>query len=296
MRSAPYLLLLLTSAQLVAPHRAFGQHGKLPWQPGDAPPAVAGLHLGAARATIDSLLGKPESVQTVNPGQQLLGYRTRGIALLCSDRDSLLVAYIASPEAGDIGGVRVGDSRDSVVARWGEPTGAQENLDVYQVGRWVIVVQFDPARGHVQLLGVGPAAEEETEEGPFDATADAHADIEHALNESRADRKLVLLDFGANWCLDCQVLEKLMEDSAVAAFLSTNFRVVHVDVGEFDRNLDISKAYGSPIDKGVPAVVVLSPSGDTVASTKDGSLESARSVTAQEILAYLQSWVEKARR
>src|SRR2546426_8240097 len=87
-------------------------------------------------------------------------------------------------------------------------------------------------------------------QGPYDKGADAHTDIQTALTEARADGKLVLLDFGANWCLDCIVLSHLFEDKTVHPFLDDNFHVVSIDVGNWDRNLDVSKQYGSPIDNG----------------------------------------------
>ncbi len=298
MIAAPRLLPLLAAARLVVPLSAFGQQGKLPWRPGDTPPAIVGLHLGAPRAMIDSVLGKPETVKTLSPGVQVLGYGTRGIALAYSEADSLAVAYLGSRGAGDIGGVRVGDSMASLVARWGDPTGVDGDISLYQVGAWAIIVRADSTHSRIELLGIARVAEEADADapGPYDATADARQDIEGALRESQADHKLVLLDFGANWCLDCLVLDRLFRDSTVAGFLRANFRVVRVDVGRFDRNLDISKRYGSPIENGVPAVVVLSPSGEVVASTKDGSLERARAVTAQQMLSFLQGWVSASRR
>lgn len=299
MREALRVLLVLAATRLVAAPAAVGQQqGRLPWRVGDAPPAVAGLGLGAARRTIDSVLGRPESVRALSPGVEVLRYGSRGIALVYSEVDSLAVAYLVTREAGDIGGTRVGDPRDSVVARWGDPTGVQDNIALYQVGRWAIVVWLDSTRSSVQVLGVARAAEESgaEAEGPYDSTANARQDIDAALRESRSDHKLVLLDFGANWCLDCLVLDRLLKDSTVAVYLGANFRVVHVDVGRFDRNLEISRAYGSPIEGGVPAVVVLSPTGDVVASTKDGSLASARSATAAQILRLLNSWVAAAHR
>jgi len=297
MRSAARLLALLAVARVVFPPAAAGQQGTLPWHPGDAPPAVARLKLGAPRATIDSVLGQPESVRTVGQGVQVLGYRSRGLALMYSDADSLAVIYLVTREAGDIGGIRVGDAKDSVVARWGNPSSVQDNVGLYQVSRWVIVVRID-SLSRVELLGLGRAAQESDAgaERPYDSTADAHRDIAAALRESHGDHKLVLLDFGANWCLDCLVLDRLFKDSTVAAYLAANFRVVHVDVGRFDRNLDVSKTYDSPIDGGVPAAVVLSPSGAVVATTKDGALESARSATAAQILRFLQRWVAAAHR
>ena len=295
MRTAPLILVLL-AAHFTIPAPALGQPGKLPWRVGDPPPAVAGLRLGVPRAVIDSVLGRPESVRSLGQGVVALGYRSKGISLMYSDADSLAVLYLVTREAGDIGGVRVGDPKDSVVARWGNPTSVQDNVGLFEVGRWVIVVRID-SLSRVEVLGIGRVARESAREaGPYDSTADAARDIAAALQASQNDHKLVLLDFGANWCLDCIVLDRLFQDPAVAAYLAANFRVVHVDVGRFDRNLEISKQYGSPIDSGVPAAVVLAPAGDVVATTKDGSLESARSMNAGQILHILQEWVARSRR
>lgn len=292
------VLLVLAGAPLVAPATVVAQRGALPWHAGDPPPAVASLRLGAPRAVIDSVLGRPQSVKKISPGVDLLAYPSRGIAVMYSDADSLAVLYLASREAGDIGGIRVGDARDSVVARWGDPAETEENVGLYAVGAWVILVRLDSSLSRVQVLGLGRLAEESdaAAKGPYDSTANARADIAAALQASQRDHKLVLVDFGANWCLDCLVLEQLFQDSTVAAYLSAHFQVVRVDVGRFDRNVDVNQAYGNPIEGGVPAVVVLSPAGDVVATTKDGSLESARSTTAQKVLRYLQSWVSAARR
>ncbi len=127
-------------------------------------------------------------------------------------------------------------------------------------------------------------------QGPYDKHADAHKDIQGALAQAQADGKLVLLDFGANWCLDCIVLSHLYEDQTVRPFLEDNFHVVNVDVGNWDRNLDVSLRYGSPIDGGIPALVILAGSGEVVASTKNGALADARTATARDVLDYLKRW------
>jgi protein disulfide-isomerase len=126
---------------------------------------------------------------------------------------------------------------------------------------------------------------------PYNETAIAQEDIERALANAQADGRLVLLDFGANWCPDCVVLSTLLEDPSVQPYLQDNFHVVKIDVGEWDKNLDISQHYGSPIDNGIPAVVVLAPNGDVIATTKDGALANARTATARDILGYLEMWV-----
>ena len=128
-------------------------------------------------------------------------------------------------------------------------------------------------------------------QGPYDKRADAHKDIQTALTQAQADGKLVLLDFGANWCLDCIVLSHLFEDKTVRPFLDDNFHVVSIDVGNWDRNLDVSQQYGTPIDNGIPAVVILAGTGDVIASTKNGALADARTASAREVLGFLKGWV-----
>lgn len=132
-------------------------------------------------------------------------------------------------------------------------------------------------------------------QGDYDPRRKPRVDIANALTQARQDKKLVLLDFGADWCLDCVVLSSLFRDRTVAPYLAQHFHVVKIDIGEWNRNLDVSKEYGDPIKKGVPAVVVLSPLGSTVASTANGALSTARNARASDVMKLLQSWVAKAR-
>ncbi len=126
---------------------------------------------------------------------------------------------------------------------------------------------------------------------PYDEHAVAQEDIANALAKAGKDGKLVLLDFGSNSCADCLVLSALLEEPAVKPFLEENFHLVKINVGNRDKNLDLSKQYGDPIKKGIPAMVVLAPNGEILASTKDGALAKAGTATAQDILALLKSWV-----
>lgn len=128
---------------------------------------------------------------------------------------------------------------------------------------------------------------------PYDEKAVPSNDIDAALRLAKGDGKLVLLDFGANWCPDCLVLATLFEDPSVKPYLDENFYVVHIDVGYWDKNLDTSQLYGNPIEKGIPAVVILDGEGNTLATTQDGTLANARTATAPEVLGYLKGWVAK---
>lgn len=84
---------------------------------------------------------------------------------------------------------------------------------------------------------------------PYSATADAKADVAHALAEAKAAHVPVLLIFGANWCEDCRALDKALKEGKNAELMKKEFRVVKVDVGNFDHNLDVAQAYGNPLKK-----------------------------------------------
>ena len=113
-------------------------------------------------------------------------------------------------------------------------------------------------------------------ERPYNPSADAKADIHAALTQAAAAKQPVLLIFGANWCEDCRALDQALHTGKNAELISSHFRVVKVDVGNFDHNLDIANAYGNPIKKGIPAAVIVSPDNQVLFATRAGELADAR--------------------
>jgi protein disulfide-isomerase len=51
---------------------------------------------------------------------------------------------------------------------------------------------------------------------------------------------------------------------------------VKVNVGHWDKNLDIAKSYGVPLEKGIPAVAILSSRNKVLYVTREGELANAR--------------------
>ena len=91
----------------------------------------------------------------------------------------------------------------------------------------------------------------------YSETSDASADIAAALVRARHEHKRILLDFGGNWCGDCQVLDIYYHQSPNAELLDKYFIVVHVNIGHMDKNVDVAKKYNVPITKGVPALAII---------------------------------------
>ena len=110
---------------------------------------------------------------------------------------------------------------------------------------------------------------------PYDETIDAKAEIRTALAEAQRAHVPVLVVFGANWCGDCKVLDLAFKSGSSAPLIAKNFRVVKVNVGRFDRNVDIAQSYGVPLQSGIPAVAILSEQGKVVYATREGELADA---------------------
>ena len=118
----------------------------------------------------------------------------------------------------------------------------------------------------------------------------ARADIAAALKTAAATHRRVLLDFGGNWCGDCQALNIYFHDDANRELLQKNFVLVDINIGHEDANLDIARQYGVPIDKGVPALAVLSPEGKLLYSQRNGEFEAMRRMESSAVTSFLVEW------
>ena len=121
----------------------------------------------------------------------------------------------------------------------------------------------------------------------YSETADAHADIAAAEVQAQGGHKRILLEFGGNWCGDCQVLNYYYEQSPNAELLNQHFVVVRIDIGHMDHNEDIAAKYNVPIKRGVPALAVLDAHGKLLYSEHEKEFEHA---SPQEITAFLNKW------
>jgi thiol-disulfide isomerase/thioredoxin len=112
----------------------------------------------------------------------------------------------------------------------------------------------------------------------------------HLLARAAKEKKRVLLDFGGNWCGDCQVLQIYFHDPANWNLLQQNYVLVPVNIGRYDENLDIAARYGVPVDKGVPALAVLDANGQLVYSQRNREFEAMRKVDPAAVTQFLLQW------
>lgn len=126
---------------------------------------------------------------------------------------------------------------------------------------------------------------------PYDEQANADRQVAAALHRAKASHKLLLIDFGGNWCPDCRILAGVMKLPEVNAFVRRNYEVVTVDVGRMDKNLQIPAHYGLSKIRGVPAVLVVDPVRDRpLNADRVFALSDARSMTPQALADWLAQW------
>jgi thioredoxin 1 len=124
----------------------------------------------------------------------------------------------------------------------------------------------------------------------YPAPSQAKTEITAAIKAATATHRRVLLDFGGNWCPDCIVLDSYFHNPANRPILDANFVLVHVNIGHMDENLDIASQYQVPIEKGVPALAVLTENGKLLYSQKNGQFESMRSLQSSAVTQFLVQW------
>ena len=128
----------------------------------------------------------------------------------------------------------------------------------------------------------------------YDEDAKPMTLIAAGLKQAEAQHKRVILDFGGDWCGDCQVLDIYMHDPANEAILNKNFVVVHIFIGHMDKNVAVAESYGVPLSKGVPALAILSANGTTLYSQKGGEFEDMRHLDVASLTDFLNKWKPKA--
>jgi thioredoxin 1 len=149
----------------------------------------------------------------------------------------------------------------------------------------------------VALLAVLPAPNRAAVQDIYPAPERANADVAAALESAAASHRRVIVDFGGNWCPDCHVLDLYFHDATNKPILEANYILVHVNIGRADQfhtrdipNHDIAERYRIPLDKGVPALVVLDTDGTLLYSQTSGEFEAMRHMQTDAVTEFLTKW------
>ena len=126
----------------------------------------------------------------------------------------------------------------------------------------------------------------------YDESADGQKQLTAAMEQAKKENKVILLQFGANWCGWCHKLHKLFDtDQTIHSKLQENYVVVMVDVNK-GHNSDFSARYGA--DKhGLPCIVIFDSNGKHLTTKDTSELEEADHHSPEKVLAFLNQWSAK---
>lgn len=128
---------------------------------------------------------------------------------------------------------------------------------------------------------------------PYDETANADKAVAAAFARARRSQKRVLIDLGANWCVDCIVLANFLKLPEMARFMAAHYEVAVVDVGRFNRNLQIPARFGvTQRLEGVPALLIATPDGKLVNGKEIFATASASELTPKAVADYLAKYAD----
>ncbi|HWM61538.1 MAG TPA: thioredoxin family protein [Rhizomicrobium sp.] len=126
---------------------------------------------------------------------------------------------------------------------------------------------------------------------PYNEAANADTDVAATFARAQKSHKRVLIDLGGNWCGDCIILANFVKLPEMRRFMETHYEEVSVDVGRFNRNLQIPARFGfTKRLEGVPALLIATPDGKLVNGTDVFATADARSMTPQALADYLAKY------
>ena len=121
----------------------------------------------------------------------------------------------------------------------------------------------------------------------FDPLRDAAADVQQALALAQAQRKMVFVDVGGEWCAWCHIFDRFVAARpAVQKALQDHYILVKVNYSPQNRNEAVLSQW--PKARGYPHFYVLDAAGKVVASQPSGELESGRDYDEAKLLAFLR--------
>ena len=121
----------------------------------------------------------------------------------------------------------------------------------------------------------------------FEPARDAAADVQQAVALAQAQRKMVLVDVGGEWCTWCHVFDRFVARSPeVRKAMQEGYILLKVNYSPQNRNQAVLSQW--PRAQGYPHFYVLDAAGRVVASQASAELEAARDYDEAKVLAFLR--------
>jgi len=127
---------------------------------------------------------------------------------------------------------------------------------------------------------------------PYNGEIYSSNDIEAFLVSSISKSKQPIIIFGGNWCPDCRILEGTLQLPTIKKYMIKHYKIMHVDVGRYDKNMNLISYFKIPEEEGVPRVLVFDNKKNILNMNSTQEWRTARDRNKQEIFNYFQSLVQ----
>ena len=126
---------------------------------------------------------------------------------------------------------------------------------------------------------------------PYDEKVIDSLQLDKFIDMSISKGKQPVVIFGGNWCPDCRILDGTLAMPTIKKFLQQHYQVMHIDIGRYDRNMELMDHLNIETKKGVPRVVILDLEKNIMNSSTSSEWTTARDRKQQEIYNYFQKFV-----
>ena len=127
----------------------------------------------------------------------------------------------------------------------------------------------------------------------YDPDMDPYERFGAVVDEAKNKEKSILLVFGSDTCPDCRSLYKKMHTKPLNETIDKNFIVMHVDIGNWDNNIDFTNQFGTPVESGTPSIAILDNSSTIYYVSKAGEFASARHSKTKTLNEWFLDMVQK---
>ena len=123
---------------------------------------------------------------------------------------------------------------------------------------------------------------------PYNGEEYSAEQINNFLDETLQQSKQPILIFGGNWCPDCRILDGTLQLPTIKKFMNKNYNIMHIDIGRYDKNMELISYFGIPKEKGVPRVLVFDKNKIIINKKSTKEWTTARDRRKQEVFDYFQ--------
>ncbi|WP_039913304.1 thioredoxin family protein [Cellvibrio mixtus] len=125
--------------------------------------------------------------------------------------------------------------------------------------------------------------------GKYDPARDSFADFEAAKKDAQASGKLILVEFGGEWCVWCHRIEKfILANPEINSGIDDVFIFLKVNVSDDNKNDKFISQF--PEIKGYPFFAITDSSGVVIGSQNTGLLEKGKGYSAERFKEFIAKW------